>query len=645
MSKYFDNANTQVTRNNFGSNFGRKITNKNLIPVKQRDKVDKQEVMMEARKKYMDINNQAQRKQIDKIKNQREFRKVINESYEKLKNDLFCNILHHICLEALTIDEEPMYESMEQITDSINEQFKSIGGLDVLKEQAKTSNNELIKRMITVCENTAKKVADRNLKECDSADEFKFELNDEEKDDFDYNKDSINIDAIANKIKDKIIKVVTDEKKANTKKTEIMDEIKDKLDEDEVEDEAATEAMEFIFNQKIETTTLFEALMRDCYKITLEAPEKTFYGSYVKENSEEDETEYKFKDLDTFEDNNVMTDEEIVDDLMISESFSNQLPINDLEKLETMISESVKLRSTPGNLGFYSDYDTGVSDIIKSAKENEHIAEVILQPGFRENIMNLIKVAKHGPDVAYINQLAKLPFRIFGRKGRAVKVLENYETWLNNEYKDLYLETLNNLGISLKTIPEFRQQLLSYKPVSDVFIENAEGILEAVADSDYNEMDSKLKNTSDKLKKVAEDCGKNKKDLSSCKESIREIQKSTEELKDNSKNSKSCAEVCSAKSISKDKDDLAEMLVCPECGKDPCKCEDSSVCPKCGKNPCKCEDSSVIESDDIDSDNDAEDEDYRKYLDDDDLIEESKIKEKFRCLKLFMLKSSRHRNM
>ena len=694
MSKYFDNANTQVTRNKFGSNFGRKITNKNLIPVKQRDKVDKQEVMMEARKKYMDINNQAQRKQIDKLKNQREFRKVINESYEKLKNDLFCNILHHICLEALTIDEEPMYESMEQITDSINEQFKSIGGLDALKEQAKTSNNELIKRMIAVCENTAKKVADRNLKECDSADEFKFELNDEEKDDFDYNKDSINIDAISNKIKDKIIKVVTDEKKANTKKTEIMDEIKDKLDEDEVEDEAATEAMEFIFNQKIETTTLFEALMRDCYKITLETPEKTFYGSYVKENSEEDDTEYKFKDLDKFEDNNVITDEEIVDDLMISESFSNQLPINDLEKLETMISESVKLRSTPGNLGFYSDYDTGVSDIIKSAKENEHIAEVILQPGFRENIMNLIKVAKHGPDVAYINQLAKLPFRIFGRKGRAVKVLENYETWLNNEYKDLYLETLNNLGISLKTIPEFRQQLLSYKPVSDVFVENAEGILEAVADSDYNEMDSKLKNTSDKLKKVAEDCGKNKKDLSSCKESIREIQKSTEELKDNSKNSKSCAEVCSAKAISKDKDDLAEMLVCPECGKDPCecedsfviemddveddldetlcpkcgkdpckcenssviesddiddddlaetlcpkcgkdpcKCEDSSVCPKCGKNPCKCENSSVIESDDIDSDNDAEDEDYKKYLDeDDDDIDFIEEGKQYRCM-------------
>ena len=618
MSKYFDNANTQVTRNNFGSNFGRKITDKNLIPVKQRDKVDKQEVMMEASRKYMDINNQAQRKQMDKLKNQREFRKVINESYEKLKNDLFCNILHHICLEALTIDEEPMYESMEKIADSIDEQFNSLGGLDVIKEQTKTSNNELIKRMIAVCENTAKKVADRNLKECDSADEFKFELNDEEKDDFDYNKDSININAIANKIKDKIIKVVSDEKKANTKKTEIMDEIKDKLDEDEVEDEAATEAMEFVFNQKIETTTLFEALMRDCYKITLETPEKTFYGSYVKENLEEDETEYKFKDLDKFEDNNVLTDEEIVEDLMISESFSNQLSINDLEKLETMISESVKIRSTPGNLGFYSDYDTGVSDIIKSAKGNEHIAEVILQPGFRENIMNLIKVAKHGPDVAYINQLAKLPFRIFGKECKAVKVLEKYETWLNNEYKDSYLETLNNLGISLKTIPEFKQQLLSYKPVSDVFIENAEGILEAVADSDYNEMDNKLKNTSDKLKKVAEDCGKNKKDLSSCKESIREIQKSTEELKDTSKNSKSCAEACSAKTVSEDEDDLAEMLVCPECGKDPCECEDLSV----------------IESDDIDSDDDAEDEDYRKYLDenddeDNDFIEES---DKYRCM-------------
>ena len=629
MSKYFDNANTQVTRNNFGSNFGRKITNKNLIPVKQRDKVDKQKVMMEASKKYMDINNQAQRKQIDKIKNQREFRKVLNESYDKLKDDLFCNILHHICLEALTIDEEPLYENMEKITNNIDEKFNSLGGFNAIKEQAKITNNELLKRMIAVCENTAKKVADRNLKVCDSADSFKFELNDEEKDDFDYNKDSLNIDAISNKIKDKIIKVVSDEKEASNKKTEIMDEIKDKLNEDEVEDEAATEAMEFIFNQKIETTTLFEALMRDCYKITLETPEKTFYGSYVKENLEEDETEYKFKDLDNFEDNNVMTDEEIVEDLMISESFSNQLSISDLEKLETMISEGVKLRSTPGNLGFYSDYDTGVSDIIKSAKENEHIAEVILQPGFRENIMNLIKVAKHGPDVAYINQLAKLPFRIFGRKGNAVKVLENYETWLNNEYKDLYLETLNNLGISLKTIPEFRENILPYKPISDVFVENARDILEAVADSDYTEMDKKLQDTSDKIKKVAEGCGKNKKDLSSCKESIREIQKSTEELKGTSKNCKSCGEACSAKSISEEEEDLAEMLVCPDCGKEPCECED---------------DIAVIESDDNDFD---EDDDFKKYLfedddecddddedddeddDDDEFIEESK---KYRCM-------------
>ena len=129
-------------------------------------------------------------------------------------------------------------------------------------------------------------------------------------------------------------------------------------------------------------------------------------------------------------------------------------------------------------------------------------------------------------------------------------------------------------------------------------------------------MDSKLKNTSDKLKKVAEDCGKNKKDLSSCKESIREIQKSTEELKDSSKNSKSCAEACSAKAVSEDEDDLAEMLVCPECGKDPCECEDLSV----------------IESDDIDSDNDAEDEDYKKYLDEDDEIDFIEEGKQYRCM-------------
>ena len=652
MSNYFDNTNTQVTRGSFGSNYGKKITDKNLIPVTERKKENKQEALMEASKKHMEISKQAQKKQIDKIKNQREFRKVLNESYDKLKDDLFCNMLHHICLEALCIDEQPMYENMENITNKINEQYKELGGFKAIKEQAKKTNNVLLERMISLCENTAKKVADRNMKESDSADGFKFELTDDEKDDFEYNKDNINIDAISNKIKDKVIKVVSDEKEANNKKTEIMDEIEDKLKEDDVEDEATEEAMQFVFNENIETTTLFEALMRECYKITLETPKDLIFESYVKEEYEDDidDPEYNLNELDSYDDNNLMNDE-VAEDLMISESFVKQLPVEKLKELEGYLSEAVRIKAKPGNLGFHFSYDTGVSDIIQSAKKREHIAKVVTQPGFRTSIMSLLKSAKHGPDIAYINQLAKLPHRLFGKKGRNVKILEDYTEWLNGEYKEAYLETLDNLGISLNTIPEFKQHLMPYEPMEDVFIEHAKSILEAVKDGDYEQLDKNLKDTSKDMKKVAEDCGKSKKNLSACKESIREVQKSTEELKDESKNNKLAKEACSPSTIAKSKEDLSEMLVCPECGKDPCECESvcpecgkdpcecESVCPECGKDPCECEsvcpecgkDPCECESDEYDDD-DAEDEDIKKYLededDDEDLIEEGLFRKK-----------------
>ena len=588
MSKYFDNINTQVTRGNFGSNYGRQITDKNLIPVKDRKKENKQEALMESSKKHMELSKQAQRMQIDKIKNQREFRKVLNESYDKIKDDLFCNILHHICLEALCIDEQPMYENMENITNRINKQYEDLGGFKAIKEQAKKTNNVLLERMIVLCENTAKKVADRNMKEAQSADEFKFELNDEEKNEFEYNKDNINIDSIANKIKEKVIKVVSDEKEANNKKTEIMDEIEDKLKEDDVDEETTEEAMEFIFNENIETTTLFEALMRDCYKITLETPNDLIFESYIKEECDDDsdDPEYKMSELDSFDDNNVMNDE-VAEDLMISESFTHQFSVQKLKELENYLSEGVKLRARPGNLGLYSDYDTGVADIIQSAKKREHIAKSILQPGFRESIMNLIKSAKHGPDVAYINQLAKLPNRLFSKNGKVVRTLENYTEWLNTEYKEAYLEAVKNLGFNVNESIEFKQNVVSYEPISNVFKEHASSIIEAVQDGDYEQLDKNLKHTSKDIKKVAEDCDKSKKNLMSCKESIREIQKSTEDLKDESKNNKSAKEACSAKTIAKSKKDLSEMLVCPICEKDPCECE--SVCPKCGKDPCKCE--------------------------------------------------------
>lgn len=635
----FDNVNTEVTIRKFGSSYGKNITDKNLIPVTKREKSDDgSQALQESIDRYKNATDIASQQSIDRIRNQRFFMSTINEQSQKLKDDLFCNILHHICMEAMVIDEEPLYENMENICNIIDENYRNIGGFKAIKENAINTRNMLISKMISLCEETAKKVTDRNLKaKKDENGELSFDLTEEEKDEFNFKKGEIGIESVIDNVKSKVIDVVKEEKKANEEKSEMIEEIKNELtdadisettptdntnknnnnekpkqentEEKNVEDEVEasgessedaklsndeiTEALSFIFDDKIETTTLFESLMRKNYKTILENSKSTIFescdsgvcSSEEKKPNTKDKT-YKIKELDAFDDEDF--DDEADDDLMINEN-TNKLIIENLtpdeiDELEEYISEGIRIQTRPGNLGIYGDFDTGVGDIIRAAKKDAHCVDSITLPGFKNKLLNLIKSCKNGADVRYVNQLAGLPARLFRKKQNFTGYYEDYTSWLKDEYEPAYQEVIEEMDIDMSIVTENLQHSgLSYKPVNDLFISNARNVLSYMNDEDMYNLEETYKRMGEDLEEIVEGCKGSKKKINSCKESIRRLQKDTEELQEESNTCKKAKEACNMRKACEGKteeeiqDELSEMLVCPDCGEDPCVCDNDEI--------------------------------------------------------------------
>lgn len=635
----FDNVNTEVTIRKFGSSYGKNITDKNLIPVTKREKPDDgSQALQESIDRYKNAIDIASQQSIDRIRDQRFFMSTINEQSQKLKDDLFCNILHHICMEAMVIDEEPLYENMENICNIIDENYRNIGGFKAIKENAMNTRNMLLSKMISLCEETAKKVTDRNLKaKKDENGELSFDLTEEEKDEFNFKKGEIGIESVIDNVKSKVIDVVKEEKKANEEKSEMIEEIKNELtdadisetiptdstnknnnnekpkqentEEKNVEDEVEasgessedaklsndeiTEALSFIFDDKIETTTLFESLMRKNYKTILENSKSTIFescdsgvcSSEEKKPNTKDKT-YKIKELDAFDDEDF--DDEADNDLMINEN-TNRLIIENLtpdeiDELEEYISEGIRIQTRPGNLGIYGDFDTGVGDIIRATKKDTHCVDSITLPGFKNKLLNLIKSCKNGADVRYVNQLAGLPARLFRKKQNFTGYYEDYTSWLKDEYEPAYQEVIEEMNIDMSIVTENLQHSgLSYKPVNDLFISNARNVLSYMNDEDMYNLEETYKRMGEDLEEIVEGCKGSKKKINSCKESIRRLQKDTEELQEESNTCKKAKEACNMRKACEGKteeeiqDELSEMLVCPDCGEDPCVCDNDEI--------------------------------------------------------------------
>lgn len=202
---------------------------------------------------------------------------------ENIKNGVLENVLTSVYYDALFLDDYFKEYNSSVIQENVHKYLQEKGGYKFITEAYQKTKSPLINAIIDICEETSKEITDRKLNDIKEKKEqnefnielFKFDMNDEEKNKLDYNKESIGLKQISEKIKGKVLDVVKEEKKREAEHTELMDEIESELSDDpEVNDaESVAEALNAIFinNVNIEEGTLFNSLLRTNYKKVIES--------------------------------------------------------------------------------------------------------------------------------------------------------------------------------------------------------------------------------------------------------------------------------------------------------------------------------------------------------------------------------------
>lgn len=368
---YFDNANNRVTRKSFGSKVDKEFKREGVIPVKDRNK-DKGDKLAESAAKYKELNKKVDERRLNEVKESRNFNAKLQEGYTKIKDELMKDIIAEICVEALLVDEEVVNSNLKNITEMVNIQVDELGGFEGVKRIAETTNNPILKNMVNICEETCRKVGERNLKEAKGcSDKLNFGLMKIELDEYDCRKKEMGIDTIVGNIKEKVFNVVQDEQKLNADRQMVMDEIQGKVSELQAPVE---EAMSFIFeSQGVEEDTLFNSMMRSHYKQLLATESSAIFESFDYKEEQEplfEEHEFVMNDIELVDEE--FEDEEIIDKFLnecqnIFESYSegDEVFFDNVEKLYNNLLESTKDIVTKKEAKFYNNLVRGVQRILE----------------------------------------------------------------------------------------------------------------------------------------------------------------------------------------------------------------------------------------------------------------------------------------
>lgn len=338
---YFDNANTDVTRRSFGSKVDKTFQREGVIPVKERKKEERDLVAESA--KYKELNKKVDDRRMKEAKDARAYEVQLREGYETLKDDLMKDILTEICVESILVDKPDVEANLKNIIDMIEEKVDEIGGFNGIKHIAESTNNGLLKNMVSICEATCKKVGERNLKEAKGNPSLlDMKLNKIEMEEFGNRKKEIGSETIINHIKDKVFQVVKDEQEMNTNRQEIMSEIENKVMD---LNGPVQEAMNYIFESHgVEEATLFDSLMRRRYKDMIQNESSVIFESLdIPGDDEEDfeDQEFAMSDIELVDEE----DDEAIEDIFLRESVELLAKAKHTENIETITEAFNEVRT------------------------------------------------------------------------------------------------------------------------------------------------------------------------------------------------------------------------------------------------------------------------------------------------------------
>lgn len=186
---------------------------------------------------------------------------------------LFKEILFEVFYNSLVMDSSFLSENKNTLRGVTDRYIDENGGYSLLESAAARSGSVLLSRMKKSIDKLVLEVCKRKISEsnqCNSCDEFDFDLNEDEQSSFDYTKKDLSLDEVEELVKRKVLTVVKDEQERKQQEEELITDIEDDLSENEgVTDEASmNEALSKIIINKspIHESTLFDSLFRSSYK-------------------------------------------------------------------------------------------------------------------------------------------------------------------------------------------------------------------------------------------------------------------------------------------------------------------------------------------------------------------------------------------
>lgn len=521
---YFDNANNKVTRKSFGSKVDKEFKREGVIPVRDRNNKDADK-LAESAAKYKDLNKKVNDRRLQDLKNKKAYDIKIQEGYKNLKDDLMKDFISEICIESLLVDEEVVQENFKNIVEMVERQIDDIGGFEGVKRIAESTRNPILLNMVSVCEGTAKKVGERNIKEGkQNKDNLNYGLNKIELEEFDYRKKDIGSEAIVNNIKDKVFQVVQDEQKMNADRQMIMTDIQNKVSELEAPVE---EAMKFIFEKPgIEEDTLFNSMMRYRYKNLLESNSSAIFESF----DYKDSLETLFEDSE-FE----------MDDISLDE-----LDPDDEKEIEDMfIDECQKLLDVEDE-----DYETALENFYNIVLEGSQNIKSYTQAKHFNHVVRLIQEELEYMEEKYVHNIQKHARKISNKKldksiAKWEKEIEDTRNKIKNAkdpvYLDDYREDLRILQAELKALKAEKSHRGKQLKIA-------------------KQANPYMKSTME----TAEDVKKRLNDLIEETDSIESDMKEMNKTVDDG---------LKAVKDGKGKKVSEEVILCPKCGKEECSCK------------------------------------------------------------------------
>lgn len=303
MENIFANANRSVVPGYKAKTTARKIDIMSDTVLAQQyiknkeatERAEADEIAMEAAQAYDDKQYMASLVSGRLIK-EAQLESTIDRFTKATKDHVFKAILYEIYSKSLVLDNDFVTEHSKDIGKLISDYVDTNGGFSMLEEAAKKTKSKLLKKIKDVADSTANKVSKRKIKEANECNDptcLNFDMTDEEKEEFEYNKNEIAPDEIAALVKKKVLTVVKDEKARQEKEDEIKKDIEEELmdSEDITDEESAKEAVDRILtnNNKVEKTTLFNALLRNCCgTMLIESTSVTYNSKYDVDTTEDD---------------------------------------------------------------------------------------------------------------------------------------------------------------------------------------------------------------------------------------------------------------------------------------------------------------------------------------------------------------------